>query len=83
MARKQKEKQPITQDVIVGRLMEVYERCMQEEPTKDGGSKIDARGALQALEMVSRLLGFTVTAKNAEGGEIVLRLAEEAESLGE
>ena len=68
----------LTRDDIIGRYLEIYRRCMTDDP-----KSFDARGAAHALEQISKLLGLTVSAKDTEGHEIVLTLSEEADVLGQ
>lgn len=68
----------LTRGDIIGRYLEIYRRCMTEDP-----KSFDARGAASALEQISKLLGLTVSAKDTEGNEIVLTLSEEADALGQ
>ena len=73
-----REEQDLTRDDIIGRYLEIYRRCMTEDP-----KSFDARGAAHALEQISKLLGLTVSAKDTDGNEIVLTLSEEADALGQ
>ena len=68
----------LTRDDIIGRYLEIYRRCMTDDP-----KSFDARGAAHALEQISKLLGLTVSAKDTDGNEIVLTLSEEADVLGQ
>ena len=68
----------LTRDDIIRRYLDIYRRCMTEDP-----KSFDARGAANALEQISKLLGLTVSAKDTEGNEIVLKLSEEADALGQ
>ena len=70
--------QDLTRDDIIGRYLEIYRRCMTDDP-----KSFDARGAAHALEQISKLLGLTVSAKDTDGNEIVLTLTEEADALGQ
>ena len=70
--------QNLTRDDIIGRYLEIYRRCMTEDP-----KSFDARGAAHALEQISKLLGLTVSAKDTDGNEIVLTLSEEADAFGQ
>lgn len=72
------DEQNLTRDDIIGRYLEIYRRCMTEDP-----KSFDARGAAHALEQISKLLGLTVSAKDTDGNEIVLTLSEEADALGQ
>lgn len=73
-----RKEQDLTRDDIIGRYLEIYRRCMTEDP-----KSFDARGAAHALEQISKLLGLTVSAKDTDGNEIVLTLSEEADALGQ
>ena len=80
-ARKKKdadEERDLTRDDIIRRYLDIYRRCMTEDP-----KSFDARGAAHALEQISKILGLTVSAKDTEGNEIVLKLSEEADAFGE
>ena len=70
--------QDLTRGDIIGRYLEIYRRCMTDDP-----KSFDARGAAHALEQISKLLGLTVSAKDTDGNEIVLTLSEEADALGQ
>ena len=70
--------QDLTRGDIIGRYLEIYRRCMTDDP-----KSFDARGAAHALEQISKLLGLTVSAKDTDGNEIVLTLTEEADALGQ
>ena len=73
-----RDEQDMTRDGIIHRYLDIYRRCMTEDP-----KSFDARGAAHALEQISKLLGLTVSAKDTEGNEIVLTLSEEADALGQ
>ena len=72
------DEQNLTRDDIIHRYLDIYRRCMTEDP-----KSFDARGAAHALEQISKLLGLTVSAKDTDGNEIVLTLSEEADALGQ
>lgn len=72
------EEQDLTREDIIGRYLEIYRRCMTDDP-----KSFDARGAAHALEQISKLLGLTVSAKDTDGNEIVLTLSEEADAFGQ
>ena len=72
------DEQNLTRDDIIHRYLEIYRRCMTDDP-----KSFDARGAAHALEQISKLLGLTVSAKDTDGNEIVLTLSEEADALGQ
>ena len=73
-----REEQDLTREDIIRRYLDIYRRCMTEDP-----KSFDARGAAHALEQISKILGLTVSAKDTEGNEIVLKLSEEADAFGE
>ena len=77
-AEKTEEERDLTRYDIIRRYLEIYRRCMTEDP-----KSFDARGAAHALEQISKLLGLTVSAKDTDGNEIVLTLSEEADVLGQ
>ena len=72
------EERDLTRDDIIHRYLDIYRRCMAEDP-----KSFDARGAAHALEQISKLLGLTVSAKDTDGNEIVLTLSEEADVFGQ
>ena len=74
--RRKKGSEEPTRAEVAEKLLKVYDRCMQEEAAKDGGSKVDAKGALQALEQLTRLLGLAAAKEPEEGGEVTIRLAD-------
>lgn len=71
-------KEDLTRCGIIHRYLEIYRRCMAEDP-----KAFDARGAAHALEQIGKLLGLTVSAKDTDGNEIVLTLSGEANALGQ
>ncbi len=77
--KKAGETQP-TQDDVIREYWEVYHRCMQEDP-----KSFDAKGALSALDQISRLLGIDapVKAADAEGSRIILTLSDEVGGRGD
>ena len=92
MARRKK--QPTRED-IAQRLLALYDRCMCSERImtydkdekawmKSDEWKVDAKGAAIALEQLSVLMGFgpQEAESGGSGGEVVLRLSEEAEERG-
>ncbi len=66
-----------TRDEIIEDYREIYQRCMEGE-----AKSFDARGAANALEQISKLLGI-VSPKDAEDGEIRLSLSEEADAFAQ
>ena len=76
--RAEGDERDLTRDGIIVRYLDIYRRCMTEDP-----KAFDARGAAHALEQISKLLGLTVSAKDTDGNEIVLKLSEEADALGQ
>lgn len=74
LIRESVEDQLLTTESLVQKLLEIYRRCMQAEPvlvwdsetkrwTESGEWRFDARGAMKALEQMSRLLGLDAPAK--------------------
>ena len=73
---------------VVGRLAEIYERCMQAEPVlvwdkesggyvESGRCEFDSKGALKALELIGKHIGMfdkrvSLTLKN-EGAPLVVQ----------
>ena len=88
---KQRSAPELTREDVAQRLLELYQRCLQAEQVmaydkdekewiKSGEWKVDARGAVMALEQLSELMGFGP----AQGpGEVRVRMSEEAERLGD
>ena len=70
----------MTRDEVIRNYLEVYRRCIQEEP-----KSFDAKGALSALDQISKLLGLETPIKAADidGNRIVLTLSDEVGDRGD
>ena len=71
--RKKRSGTQMTQDDVIRRYLEVYQRCSQEEP-----KCLDAKGALSALDQISRILGVDVPSRaaDADGNRVILTLGD-------
>lgn len=80
LIRESVEDMDISRDALVLKLLEIYRRCMAAEPVMqwDSGTKewresgvwnFDAKGAMKALEQLSKLLGFDAPMRIDAGGE--------------
>lgn len=76
MATSKKKPTKMTQDDLIGKYLEILERCMEGD-----AKSFDARGAENALEQIGKLLGLSAPTKEASGVEI--KLSKEASALGE
>lgn len=74
LIRESVEDQMLTKDNLLQKLLEIYRRCMQEEPVlawdaetkqwkESGVWRFDSRGAMKSIEQMSRLLGLDAPAK--------------------
>lgn len=72
-ARKKKSETQLTQDDVIREYLEVYHRCMREDP-----KSFDAKGALSALDQISKILGVDVPIKSADidGNRVILTLGD-------
>ena len=79
-ARKKKTKQEEARNGLVHEYWEVYQRCMQDDP-----KSFDAKGALSALDQISKILGLDTPIKAADidGNRVVLTLAERVGDRGD
>lgn len=70
----------LTQDDVIREYLEVYHRCMQEDP-----KSFDAKGALSALDQISKLLGLDAPIKAADidGNRVILTLSDEVGDRGD
>ncbi len=70
----------LTQDDLIREYLEVYRRCMADDPKSFG-----AKGALSALDQISKLLGLDVPIKAAdvEGDRVILTLSEKVGARGD
>lgn len=73
MPARKKKSETLTQDDVIGKYLEVFERCIREEP-----KGFDAKGALSALDQIAKLLGLETAIKSADvdGNRIVLTLSD-------
>ena len=70
----------LTQDDVIRHYLEVYQRCIQEEP-----KTFDAKGALSALDQISKLLGLDapIKAADVEGNRVILTLGDKVGERGD
>ena len=70
---KQARKKQMTQDEVIRHYLEVYQRCIQEEP-----KTFDAKGALSALDQISKILGLDAPIRSADvdGNRVILTLGD-------
>ncbi|MCR5825989.1 MAG: hypothetical protein K6G54_05455 [Oscillospiraceae bacterium] len=80
MAARKKKGAAMTQDDLLREYLEVYHRCMLEDP-----KSFDAKGALSALDQVGKLLGLDapIRAADVDGNRVVLTLAERVGERGD
>lgn len=69
-----------TRDDMIRGYLEVYRRCIQEEP-----KSFDAKGALNALDCIGKLLGLDkpVKAADVDGNRVILTLGDGVGSRGD
>lgn len=89
LIRESVEDEALSAESLVIKLVDIYKRCMQAEPVmtwdseakqwKESGIwRFDARGAMKALEQLSRLLGLDAPAKvELSGGALEAFLREQ------
>ena len=70
----------MTQDEVIRHYLEIYQRCIQEEP-----KTFDAKGALSALDQISKLLGLDapIRAADVDGNRVILTLGDEVGDRGD
>lgn len=80
MAARKKKEPELSQDDVIRKYLEVYDRCIQEEP-----KGFDAKGALSALDQISKILGLDVPIKaaNIDGNRVILTLSDEVGARGD
>lgn len=80
MAARKKKEPELSQDDVIRKYLEVYDRCIQEEP-----KGFDAKGALSALDQISKILGLDVPIKAADidGNRVILTLSDEVGERGD
>ena len=63
----------MTRDDLIREYLEVYHRCMVEDP-----KSFDAKGALNALDQISKMLGLDVPIQSADvdGNRVILTLGD-------
>lgn len=94
LIRESAEDMALTKDALVLKLVDLYDRCTQAEPVlayengewvETGEWKFDSKGALRALEQLSKLFGYDAPMKlaNPDGGPVVVQLSTEALANGE
>ena len=79
--RTRKAKAPeMTQDELIRYYLEVYQRCIQEEP-----KTFDAKGALSALDQISKMLGLEapICAADVDGNRVILTLGDGVGNRGD
>lgn len=71
--RKTKEPVDLTRDDVIRKYLDVYQRCMLEDP-----KTFDAKGALNALDQISKILGLDTPIKAADidGNRVILTLSD-------
>lgn len=94
LIRESAEDMALTKDALALKLVDLYDRCTQAEPVmayengewvETGEWKFDSKGALRALEQLSKLFGYDAPVKlaDADGGPIRIQLSAEAMANGE
>lgn len=80
MAERKRKDPKLTQSDIIREYLEVYHRCMQEDP-----KSFDAKGALSALDQISKILGLDTPIQRADidGNRVVLTLADRVGDRGD
>ena len=68
----------LTREGMIDRYMTVYEKCLSDDP-----KSFDAKGALSALDQISRMLGFDVPERAPDTGRVILTIAEEVGGRGD
>lgn len=70
----------LTQEKMIIKYLSVFERCMQEDP-----KSFDAKGALSALDQISKILGLDtpIQAADIEGNKVILTLSDKVGDRGD
>lgn len=70
----------LTRDDIIRKYLDVYQRCMQEDP-----KSFDAKGALNALDQISAILGLDTPIQTADidGNRVILTLSDKVGDRGD
>ena len=78
--RKAKDTVDLTRDDMIRNYLDVYQRCMMEDP-----KSFDAKGALNALDQISRILGLDtpIQAADVEGNRVILTLSDKVGERGD
>ena len=78
--RKPKELVDLTRDDVIRKYLDVYRRCMLEDP-----KTFDAKGALNALDQISKILGLDtpIKAADVDGNRVILTLSDEVGDRGD
>ena len=79
--RARKAKTPeMTQDDLIREYLEVYHRCMIEDP-----KSFDAKGALNALDQISKMLGLDapICSADVDGNRVILTLGDKVGDRGD
>ena len=78
--RKAKDTVDLTRDDMIRNYLDVYQRCMMEDP-----KSFDAKGALNALDQISKILGLDtpIQAADVEGNRVILTLSDKVGERGD
>lgn len=70
----------LTRDDIIRKYLDVYQRCMLEDP-----KSFDAKGALNALDQISAILGLDTPIQTADidGNRVILTLSDKVGDRGD
>ena len=93
LIRESVEDMTFTKDAMVLKLLEIFRRCMTEEPVlqydsaakawvPSGEWQFDAKGATRALQQLSKMLGFDAPVKLADADGLKLELGGRAAENG-
>lgn len=77
---KPKRGKKLTRNELIRKYLEVYQRCIQEEP-----KAFDAKGALSALDQIGTILGLDrpVQAADIDGNRVILTLSDKVGDRGD
>ena len=78
--KKPKETVDLTRDDVIRKYLDVYQRCMLEDP-----KSFDAKGALNALDQISKILGLDtpIKAADVDGNTVILTLSDKVGDRGD
>ncbi|MBO4914664.1 MAG: hypothetical protein J5449_05595 [Oscillospiraceae bacterium] len=69
----------LTKGEIIKEYLAVYNKCMTDDP-----KSFDAKGALSALDQISRMLGLdTPEGSDPDAGRVILTIADEVGGRGD